>query len=228
MKTGNPKQAAILGIVAVGAIGFLGSSIFSTFASGSTPAPTKEYVAEHEQKSAEPGSASVEKLPDTEPDDSRADIGEADLPPKIEKTPFRQPAQKKADGGSDEKGQVAPLAKVKRKGTNSSGSSEETLPVDPNGVTPPTLPGTDGMTPGGGDSSTSGKEPPKPVMIRFEGYVDAGNPVAIVRIGDSQYTADQGEGLPYGIRVIAITSEKLTLSIRGRRQSVWIGREVQL
>jgi hypothetical protein len=82
------------------------------------------------------------------------------------------------------------------------------------------------MTPGGGDDVASDK--PKPIMIRFEGYVDAGNPVAIIRIGESQFTADQGEGLSYGIRVLAITSEKLTLSIRGRQKSVWIGREVQL
>ncbi len=223
MKTGNPKQAAILGIVAVGALGFLGSSLFSTFAAGSTP-PVQEVRAPQEP------AASTAKLPENEPGDNAAEGEGNEFPPKIENSPFKATAET-----APPKPEVAP-AKPDRKPTSLKGrpprasdSGEEggLEPTDPFGKGSPTLPPTEEMPPGGGDSPSK-PDAPKPIMIKFEGYVDAGNPVAIIRIGESQYTADQGEGLPNGIRVIAITAEKLTLSIRGRQKSIWIGREVQL
>jgi len=225
VKTGNPKQAVILGIVAVGALGFLGSSLFSTFASGSTPTPA---VVEEKSKSPDPADSTAKpadnKLPTNEPDDGGNEEFESDLPPKIEKTPFRKPDAKKPTAKVGEKKQPVSLRKPTRAGSQ---GEQEITPLDPTTGGHPELPPTNEMPAGGSDTpETSDKS--KPIMIRFEGFIDAGNPVAIIRIGDSQYTADQGEGLPYGIRVIAMTSEKLTLSIRGRRKSVWIGREVQL
>ncbi|MEI7576645.1 MAG: hypothetical protein WCK51_07115 [Armatimonadota bacterium] len=223
MKTGNPKQAVILAVVAVGAIGFLGTSLFSTFASGSTPAPAPVEIKE---KSPDPAvtttKPSSEKLPATEPGESE-EI-ESDLPPKIDKTPFGKLEPKKPIATVGDKKPPASLPKAGRKGSQ---AERETTPLDPTSENHPGLPAT-GELPAGGGEAPENADTPKPIMIRFEGFVDAGNPVAIIRIGESQYTADQGEGLPYGIRVIAMTSEKLTLSIRGRRKSVWIGREVQL
>ena len=233
MKTGNPKQAAILGIVAVGAVGFLGSSLFSTFASGSTPSSAVQETVKPAdpatQPAAEPGddTPATIKLPANEPDDSGNNEFESDLPPKIKKTPFGKPGAKKPTNKATDKTQPQSLAKG---GKKVSEGDPETRPIDPTWKENPGLPSTDEMPAGGigSDSKDPDKDQPKPIMIRFEGFIDAGHPVAIIRIGDSQYTADQGEGLPYGIRVIAMTSEKLTLSIRGRRKSVWIGREVQL
>lgn len=228
MKTGDPKQAAILGVVAIGALGFLGSSLFSAFAGGSTPVPVA-----NSQSSAQPaesntgsGATSPEKLPDKEPLEIGDEADEIDFPPKIEKTPFSKPTL--IESGADTSRKYQPARQPRTGGQSELGSNRdrETAPLDPTSTDHTSLPGVDGLTPG--TSGDVAPDKPKPIMIRFEGYVDAGNPVAIVRIGDSQFTADQGEGLPYGIRVLAITSEKLTLSIRGRQKSVWIGREVQL
>lgn len=232
MKTGDPKQAVLLGIVALGAVGFLGSTLFSTFASGSTasPAPAAQDAAKPAEPATEQSAPTVQKLPENEPSDNDSELEGSELPPKIETTPFGKPAPVKAPKPKDGKKAPAPMG-GKRTG---SGADSGTPPFDPTAEKPEILPDSGEMPPGGLGAGADGAADPtdkgkaKPIMIRFEGYVDAGNPVAIVRIGNSQYTADQGEGLPYGIRVIAMTSEKLTLSIRGRRKSIWIGREVQL
>ncbi|MDH4388503.1 MAG: hypothetical protein QE269_07240 [Fimbriimonas sp.] len=224
MKTGDPKQAAILGVVAIGTLGFLGSSLFSSFAGGSTPVPVANSQSSAQPAESTPGSGatSPEKLPDREPLDIGDEAEDNGFPAKIEKTPFGKPTVKQPGAVTNSKG----LQKTGRQSEFGSKGEQDTAPLDPTSGDQASLPVIDGMTPGGGGDVASNK--PKPIMIRFEGYVDAGNPVAIIRIGESQFTADQGEGLPYGIRVLAITSEKLTLSIRGRQKSVWIGREVQL
>ena len=225
MKTGNPKQAAILGVVAVAALGFLGSSLFSTFASGSTPTPVtaEENAKSPDANPKQPGSGD-DKLPAIEPDESGSQNLGSDLPPKIEKTPFGKPETTKPSPQVIQDKQPSELPKSTRTGSQ---GERETVPLDPISGDHSGLPPANEMSTGGPDTPETADKP-KPIMIRFEGFIDAGNPVAIIRIGDSQYTADQGEGLPYGIRVIAMTSEKLTLSIRGRRKSIWIGREVQL
>jgi hypothetical protein len=224
VKTGDPKQAVILGVVALGALGFLGSSLFSSFAGGSTPDPVAN--AQNSTQPAEPnsgsGQTSPDKLPDREPLDIGDDAEDNGFPAKIEKTPFGKPTVQQSGAVTNSKR----LPQTGRQSEFGSKGEPDTAPIDPTSGDQGALPVVDGMAPGGGSDVAPDK--PKPIMIRFEGYVDAGNPVAIVRIGDSQFTADQGEGLPYGIRVLAITSEKLTLSIRGRQKSVWIGREVQL
>ena len=224
MKTGDPKQAVILGVVALGAVGFLGSTIFSSFAGGSTPAPVAKTQSSTQvaEPSSGSGKTSPEKLPDREPLDIGDEAEDNGFPAKIEKTPFGKPTVKQPGAVTNSKG----LPQTGRQSEFGSKEERDTAPLDPTSGDQASLPVIDGMTPGGGGDVASDK--PKPIMIRFEGYVDAGNPVAIIRIGDSQFTADQGEGLPYGIRVLAVTSEKLTLSIRGRQKSGWIGREVQL
>jgi hypothetical protein len=236
MKTGNPKQAAVLGVLAAGALCFLGSSIFSTFATGSTPeavasnpridnavrpAEVKAPEASANADATEESGTASEKLPAVEPDVIDEQTKMVEAPPRISKTPFG-------------KVKVVQTVKAPNKAGKSTKSRES---VGDQGFdderVPPTNPfaGQGAGLPNAAEGSTEPKtkaEPPKTISIRFEGYVNAGNPVAIIRIGDSQYTADQGEGLPNGIRIIAITPEKLTLSIKGRQKSIWIGREVQL
>jgi hypothetical protein len=239
MKTGNPKQAVVLGVLAAGALCFLGSTIFSTFATGSTPEPAANNpridhaIREPEAKvaeapvnveAAEESGAASEKLPVVTPDVINEQTKTVEAPPRISKTPFG-------------KGKVVQTVKPPSQTTSSSKPKPNRGPGGDDSFdderVPPTNPfaGQGTGLPNAAEGSTEPKtkaEPPKTISIRFEGYVNAGNPVAIIRIGDSQYTADQGEGLPNGIRIIAITPEKLTLSIKGRQKSIWIGREVQL
>ena len=239
MKTGNPKQAAVLGVLAAGALCFLGSSIFSTFATGSTPeavastpridnavrpAEVKAPDASANADAAEESGTASEKLPAVEPDVIDEQTKKVEAPPRISKTPF---GKVKVVQTVKPPSQTTSLSKPKPNrgpGGDDSFDDERVPPTNP-------FAGQGTGLPNAAEGSTEPKtkaEPPKTISIRFEGYVNAGNPVAIIRIGDSQYTADQGEGLPNGIRIIAITPEKLTLSIKGRQKSIWIGREVQL
>lgn len=226
MKVGDKKQAVILGVVAVGALLFLGNTILTSFGSASTP-PQVDTAARAPEN---PPASAVGKLPETEPSEAGSEPMDSGQPDRIEKTPFAPPstpAPKRAT--VSEKSSHTEQASGDGKLPKLPGDTGETVPVNPMDRSQDAG-ALDDARRGPIDDSNPSAEPekPKPITVKFEGYVDAGNPVAIIRIGESQYTADQGEGLPHGIRVIAITAEKLTLSVRGRLKSVWIGREVQL
>ncbi len=225
MKIGNQKQAIALGVVAVGSLGFLGNSIFSSFGGGS-PAPSVEEVKEEKPKPT--------ALPENEPNggaaaEAPANSNDVQIAPAVfernyfgaerTKVTTKAPVKPKAATRKPEpSNQNDGKSEFENLGTfNPSGPS---LPDASSGEKPPTS----------GDSAEATKATPKPevVTLKYEGFVDAGNPVAILAIGENRFTVDQGDRLPSGVRVLAITSEKLTLSIKGRNRTLWLGKEINL
>jgi len=66
-----------------------------------------------------------------------------------------------------------------------------------------------------------------PVTMRFDGYVNAGNPMAILTFKGISYTVSVGEILPDGLKVVTISSEKITVSKGKSIKTILVGREIE-
>lgn len=221
MKIGNQKQAIALGVVAVGSLGFLGNSIFSSFGGGS-PAPSVEEVKEEKPKPT--------PLPENEPNgDAPANSNDVQIAPAVFERNYFGAERTKVTTNAPVKPKAATRKPEPSEQNEGKSEFEHLGTFNPAG---PSLPDANSgeKPPTSGDSAEATKATPKleVVTLKYEGFVDAGNPVAILAIGENRFTVDQGDRLPSGVRVLAITPEKLTLSIKGRNRTLWLGKEINL
>jgi hypothetical protein len=261
MKTGDPKQAAILGIVAVGAIGFLGKTLFGSFAGGGNVKPVAVAVREgkpedrtaeradagnnQDQKPSNSTSESVTKRKDKEGTESNS----SSL--SLSRDAFAVPTNAKrdpvsSDPVSDAK-RVAEAAAERAK-TSSTATDQPDPRLSSRGFPPGGFPGfrnrgselppADPNNPPSFNSNESSDlnrtkdkkitKPEKALEVRYEGFVNAGNPVAVIRVGEQTFNVELNDALLDGIRVVQISDEKVVLMVRGKSRTAWLGRTVNL
>jgi hypothetical protein len=222
MKTGNKTQAIVLGVVATGAIGFLGRTLLSSFSGSQGPASRpasadrvasdKEQLAPLVSSSREPRSTSIV------------------IPAVLKNDAFSNPllATKKTDSSQPE------TPKSISKGNGESvvpiqpSESEFTLPpnVEPDVKPKQNTPDENSKT--NRTHSESKEKAEVKLKVLYQGFIDAGNPVAILSVNGVSTNIELNSALGSDIKVIFISSEKVTLRFRSKSVSVAIGKEVQL
>lgn len=240
MKIGDQKQAMGLGLVAVIAIGFLAKTALGSFAGKTTnkpievkdlrggPAPAEKSTS----VTSSPGPTGTNppvKTPSTPvtmgatPDPKQAinsNLSVRDAFAKFATRPSGPPKGLSNSGtpqtnwreeysttGSKIEGEVSPAnvnAGLEDPRNKEAGAGK------PKNEVPPTLPKKD------------------PIILRFDGYVNAGSPMAVLTYKGATYTVAVGDVLPDGLKVESITNEKIKLSKGKDIKTILVGRESEI
>ena len=232
MKVGDKKQATILGVVAAGAILFLGKSAFDAFSGGksATPAvnvaqniPTAQ-VASASTNSTTAGAPSMTVATSTSKvaveekklSDSFIDIGnDGFVPPVAKQEPVVTPPVEEGAKAPDKKGSVGPSCSIP-------------VPVSPQ------LSGNIGFSDGdeNTDESTGGnrksKEEGKTVEVRFFGFIEEGKKLAILAYGDSTFTVNAGDKVGRDITVVKVEADRIVLKQGKQLFTLMLGEKKSL
>lgn len=216
MKTGDPKQAVVLGVVAFLAIGFVGSTAFKAIKQNSFSAPI-------EVKELRPEG---ETTPHVEDQQENASVSASTPVDDIFADAFTPNNTKK------------PIQIIKEPRPTEP-KPTETRPTDPAGSqtnssqeTIPPWPPMSGEIEGGKVPTKSSKPATKPEKkghsLRYIGFIESGSRCAIVSIDGLQTTVSEGDELWDGAKISSITSEFIKLKSGRATNSVGIGREKKL
>lgn len=218
MKTGNKTQAILLGVVATGAIGFLGKTLLSSFG-GSQGAASRPVIAERASTKKQEVATQVS----TSRESRSSNIV---IPAVLKNDAFSSPllATKKINSSQPE----AP--KGNREGVEPIQPSESEFTLPPN-VEPDVKPKQN--TPDENSEinrtlSESKEKAEVKLKVLYQGFIDAGYPVAVLSVNGVSTNVELNSALGTDIKVIFISSEKITLRFRSKSVSVTIGKEVQL
>jgi hypothetical protein len=234
MKVGDKKQAIGLGIVAVGAIGFLGNSIVGAFGGSSNPTPSPAKPAPEQKK--------VVTSKETNSDSSTADLsitkGDSSSDTKTSELPAEGEIFLYRDSFVAAKSQpLRPNVERKKKGRSLPGGSPAVQPLDPfsgSGDAPPPM---NGKLPNVSDpDEITGKDrrlkpeeakPKEQLEVRYEGFVEAHSRMAIVSVNGAQITADEGDALSSGVRLLKIEEDRILVIVKSTRKTIWLGKGVK-
>lgn len=231
MKTGNPKQAIGLGVVALIAIGILGKTAFGAFGGENASRP----LVVQELRGPEtglPAKSAPSPTVGTNVSTSKTDANtntEYQGPTYVVRDAFAKPPMRTQSFPGTDRGDL------QGKGPNFSQFNNEAIPpVDPDFL-PHTDPPVDTKANKEGPKNDT-KKPEQPkenpvaqikVKIRFDGFVDAGSPTAIVSIDGKNFNIGIGEILLNGYKVSAISSDKITVQKNKETKTIYIGRETE-
>lgn len=231
MKTGNPKQAIGLGVVALIAIGILGKTAFGAFGGENASRP----LVVQELRGTETGlPAKSEPSPTvgTNVSTSKTDANtstEYQGPTYIVRDAFAKPPMRtQSFPGTGREDMLY-------KGPNSPTFNNDTIPpVDPDFPVPTDPPVDTKVNKEGPKNESKKPEQPKEnpvaqikVKIRFDGFVDAGSPAAIVSIDGKNFNIGIGEILFNGYKVSEISNDKITVQKNKETKTIYIGRETE-
>ena len=228
MKVGDSRQAILLGAVAVAAIGFLIKTAVGSFMGKVSNAPM---VVKDLRGGEAPKDATLTPSKDESP--QQASPAPTSM---IESHPTGGPYYIRDA-----------FAKIPPKGTatgQSGAASNRKMPspmdpreytFDDGGDSKPSLPNAQSQTQGmvGSISEKSpGVEANAPqkesLMVRFDGFVDAGSPMAILTYKGATYTVSKGDPVADGMVVEMIWSDKILLRKDKKTIRVLVGREVEI
>lgn len=235
MKLGDQKQAIALGVVALFAIGFLAKTAFGAFGGqGSKPIVVQELRGGPARSQPVASATNSPATPPTQNEPVKAP--EKNAAPNLAVRDAFAKFATQTDGKPK-----AAMRPVPNQGfwpqesqvSNSDRGPETVPPANPManaiGNDPPTgaetsVTGKD--SPKGGSSQTS-VEKKDPITVRFDGYVNAGTPMAVLTYKGASYTVTVGEVLSDGVKVLGFTSEKITLSKGKSVKTIFVGRETE-
>ncbi len=236
MKVGDSRQAIILGVVAISAIGFMLKTLSDQFTSKISNAPM---VVKDLRGGPAPTAGRTSE--DPRPEGDSAAKSEVVAAKTEETSSFALP---------DTAGKVIPamhdpFATVQSK-TRAivKNASQETITTDPEPMDPgykgPIVGGTlpkgkpEGF--GTGDSKQAGDpgqaKPEGPAKgtskLRLTGCVDAGRLTAIFEMGGQTINASVGDAVEFGFTVETITDDQVVLRKGKQRLKIFVGREVEI
>lgn len=237
MKTGDPKQAIILAVVAIGAIGFLIKTSVSSFGGKISNAPmvVKDLKGNDPDVPTEPSKPTSPKV---------ATKANEDQPVKSEETPNFETSRSTISPIRDAFISPASLNQIQRMPGNvqnperiirNGGDSEEIPPKDPgefehSGPLPRQKAGS-GNSSEPSQSEGDAKDPvngPKGHTIRLSGFVKIGKSTAIFDLDGSTLSVAIGEVVESGYVLQSVSEDKAVLQ-RGKNTIVLhIGREVEI
>lgn len=205
MKASDPKQVAVLSVVAVGAIGFLGYTLFG----GGKPSKPMRLVREAE---AETPGGTADKLP-------AEMVGDPFFHPKLvklEEEASTKPVEHPA-------GQTEP-SKSASPNVPRLPPMQGTLPVSPFGVRYTVAPPQPAE-----DTGTNRKEERAGLRIALTAIVKVDQSMALLSLGgkDTQ-TFRVGQTLGEDIRLVAIGEDSITVATKGGKRRIRIGEEAEL
>lgn len=248
MKIGDQKQAIALGVVAVGALGFLGKTAIGMF-SGSAPRPlvVKELRGSASADNPDPtdSKATTEPKTDeqTETKTSEATPIEAtanDATPKLEPAPkatatiqvplrdafAKFPTQAKKDSPPVSQPKPIHIPKETMTQTSSTDEGGDVMPKSPftgdisgPGSKLPNAQPSDGM------QSPVKKEP---IKLRFDGFIDAGKPMAVITFKDSTFNVAIGDFIDTDVVIKSITGQRIIVRVGPMLKTIFVGREIEL
>lgn len=207
MKIGDQKQAVILSVVAVGAIGFLvlqlkgkGGSVAALNGSGAANTTSPSHTL-------------------------------ADIPTTLYGDPFSNAVLIKQDETKKPPDKATPKSGPPNTKLHVDATDGGYAPEDPDimGAIGPKLPGAtaDGD---GKKSLRQGPEVPKPPELELEGIVSAGHPQAFIAInGGSPIAFRQGSAIAPGVVLKKIYDNKIDLTIAGHKKTatLTVGSKLQ-
>lgn len=223
MRVGDKKQAIGLGLAALIAVGMLGKTAFGSFAASNSDQPM--VVKEIGARSA-PSNPSSDRIPDRQlnPEALKAQTRvEKENSTVIKRDAFEKPSITVRTKAFDEGALI--------KGRRSNG---QISPKDPNAESMSPLGGTLPI-PGVGDKPVEGpdakkdKPVPKPEFtLRFDGFVDAGSPMAVLSLNGKSFSTSVGDVIGTGYTVESISSQKITIRKQNKTKTILIGKETEL
>lgn len=227
MKVGDSRQAILLGVVAVAAIGFLIKTAVGSFMGKVSNAPM---VVKDLRGGDAPKEAATSPSKDVSPQesipaptqaiDSHPTSGPYFIRDAFAKIPPKEPA-----GTATNHVFTSPVDP--REYTNDDvGDGKPTLPD-----AQPQAQGMAGSIGGSSpDSMSKTQEAPQKesLTIRFDGFVDAGSPMAVLTYKGATYTVSPGDPVADGIVVEMIWSDKVLLRKDKKTIRVLVGKEVEI
>ena len=236
MRVGDHKKAAVLGVVAIIALGFVGKTALGAFSGHGSNQPLKVINQGGPIQGSEPTTApapvdSTEKTPNSAPNQSSAMPTNPGL---IVRDAFTKPeSQKPVKTSQFETAQ-------RSKSCETYSESTPANPFDPGiaGNLPPgdskpdpkSIPGTDDQSKGPKTEATKDIETKKSkpsVVVKFEGFVDAGSPMGIISIQGSSFSVRVGEVVDGGYKILSISNDKIKIQKGQFTKTISIGKETQ-
>ncbi|HLP00032.1 MAG TPA: hypothetical protein VK171_15665 [Fimbriimonas sp.] len=205
MKTGDPKQVAALGVVALLAVGYVGSTAFKTIQQNSYSGPVIVEDLGKDGVVATDGTAKPMTAPSGVAD-VFADSFEA--PPKPE-----EPIQVIEAGSLDTTAPIVPTI------------FQAPMPDPMQGTTEPAEP----------EVKTEKPEKPKPPKVEkkttavvYMGFIESSSSSAILSVNGATHTVSEGDPIGNGFVVKSISSETITVKSATATYSISIGKEKQI
>jgi len=234
MKVGDKKQAIGLGIGAFIALGMLGKTAFGTLAKGGSNqplvikeaggAPVRADAQAQDQHLPAPVPASGNSNDQIQVDNStpiKRDAFEKPFVPEKTKSFETSKQPPKITGESYSRTNENPTAEVTGVvdgADNNSGTNSDPLPkgeIDPNKV-----------------DESKPKQNPLPKVdfptARYDGFVEAGSPMAVVTFKGKSFSVNVGDSLGLGYTVESISGQKIRIRKGKVVKTILIGQETKI
>jgi hypothetical protein len=235
MKVGDKKQAIALGIAALFALGMLGKTALGSLSKGGGNQPL--VVKEVGGPAGKPDSSSQDQHPPASEPASRSsgDQVQVDNSTPIKRDAFNKPFVPEKTKPFEQANQPPKI------GGESYSKTDENEPATVGGVVDGTAsdPGT-GMDPplpkGEIDPNKVGESKPKQSPLpkvevpsaRYDGFVEAGSPMAVISFKGKHFSVNVGDSLGLGYTVESISGQKIRIRKGKVVKTILIGQETKI
>lgn len=216
MRVGDPKQARILSVVAVGAVAFVIIQLLP--GGGSTVGKVSQQIQD--------------RLQGRQDENEEASVGTRKYPAMLARNVFDHPYLSKSKPDSNDSADVAESGESVDRGSKPSESRQDR--DDASGVLPPALPGLppfDTVPSDQGKATVATKtagEAVKPTIITIDGVILRPSPTALISIDSQSMTPAVGDMVAKGYRLQKITEDGVILSRKGKQKTVPVGGSLTL
>ncbi len=204
MKVGDPKQARILSVIAVGAVAFVIIQLLP--GGGSTVGKVSQQIQD--------------RLQGRQDANKEADSSVRAFPPMLARNVFDHPYLAKSKPESPDAERVE--------------AKKEKESAETSNHVPPALPGLPPLEATPSESSevtqTEKKvqEVAKPIILTLEGVILKPSPTALLRVDQESVTPAVGDIVARGYRLTKITEDGVILSRKGKKKTVPVGGSLTL
>jgi hypothetical protein len=227
MKLGDKKQAIGLGVGAFIAIGMLAKTAFATFAkTGSDDRVVVRDIGGAPTPINDTEKASDRSQPITEPTkNQQSEEYSKSIRRDAFEVPFVPAKTKPFESG------------MRRQAAINRETTQETGSIPPASVDIGKNPDLSGTVPSGGGARLGDQGPDKTkvapkksadIFIRYDGFVEAGSPMAVVSINGKSLSVEVGSSLSHEIEIDTITNKKITLHKGNLKKTIYIGKETKI
>lgn len=205
MNVGDKKQAALLSVVAVGAIGFLITQLGGALKGPNRVPNLISSLAASADRPANPTSDYPEVV-----------TRDAFAHPKLESVSLKsKPVEPPPHLNTAESG----------RGTSGSGVNVDPLPSDPTWFT--VHPESADHPSESADKATKGLEAAR-TSVKLTATMRTSKWTALMQVGTETYEVTQGQTLATGLRVIKIEEDSVTIDRGGKTETIAVGGEAKL
>jgi hypothetical protein len=234
MKVGDKKQAIGLGIGAIFALGMLGKTAFGTLAKGGGNQPL--VIKDAGGAPVRPDSQAQDNHPPapSPSSDNSSDQVQVDNSTQIKRDAFEKPFVPEKTKSFDQSKQPPKITGESYSRTNENPTAEVTGVFDGNagnsGSTSDSLPKGE-IDPNRVEESKPRQNPIPKVELptgRYDGYVEAGSPMAVVTFKGKSFSVNVGDSLGLGYTVESISGHKIRIRKGKVVKTILIGQETKI